>query len=672
MERTFMSQDRRQSSVECVERQSSPPNERGGMTEAAPMSDAERSLRRELDLCESRYRGLLDASIDLAFTMDLAGVFTFVNESWQRRVGYTSEEIVGKEGLCLVPPEFHAVCLAAREKAAAGERVENVEFRVRTREGGSLDVLVNLAPACDAQGRVVQIVGSGRDITELKRTQEQLANSHERLRALFEYAPDAYYLSDLMGTFLDGNKAAEELVGYPREQLIGKSFLKLDLLPRKQLPRAAGYLAKNALGHPVGPVEFRLRRGDGTQVHVEIRTYPLQVGGKHWVLGIARDISDRKKAEDALKESEEKFKVIFEEAHEGIAYLDEVGRVLDVNKKMLEILDQTKDETVGKHFIELGILDPGDVPHFMAHFQQVLLGTLKPLNLATTNKRGEPRFLECSTSVVRKKGGVRGLVVLLHDVTEQKRTEILLEGLNRDLQGTIRDLERSNQELQSFAHVAAHDLKAPLRGIAMLAEWIAQDCADKVDDQGRENLALLQQRVDRMIRLIDGILRYAEVSHGDRLVENVDANQVVAEAIEQIAPPEHIEIRVEGSLPVVRCERSALTQVFQNLIGNAVKYMDKPHGEIRIAAADEGDAWRFAVADNGIGIASNHFDRLFQMFQTLGPSHGGDSTGIGLAVVKKIVEMHGGRVGVESQPGQGSTFHFTLPKHYERTTHEKH
>ncbi len=508
--------------------------------------DAAETLRQELETCERKYRELFQASIDLVFVMDLDGTLAFVNKSWQRRVGYDSAEILGTNGLALVFPESYPVCRAALQHAGAGHHVENMEFRARTKDGVRLDVLANLGPVCDAQGRVVQVIGSGRDITELKRTQEQLVSSEERLRILFEYAP-----------------------------------------------------------------------------------------------------------------------------HEGIAYLDDVGRVLDVNKKTLEILGQTKEQIVGKHFIELGILDPGDVPRFMDHFRQVLLGTPEPLNLLLTGRQGERRYLECSTSVVRKRTGVRGLVVLLRDVTERKRAEMLLEDLNRDLQGTIRELERSNQELRDFAHVAAHDLKAPLRGIVTLAEWISQDCADKIDDQGRENLHLLRQRVDRMIRLIDGILRYAEIGHGDPLAEDVDTNMVVAEAIEQIAPPEHIEIRVESPLPAVLCERVRLAQVFLNLISNAVKYMDKAKGEIRISAVEEGDFWRFNVADNGTGIESRHFDRLFQMFQTLGSSNHGESTGIGLAVVKKIVQMHGGRVGIESEIGRGSTFFFTLPKQNERMTHEK-
>jgi len=311
------------------------------------------------------------------------------------------------------------------------------------------------------------------------------------------------------------------------------------------------------------------------------------------------------------------------------------------------------------------------VPRFLGHFQQVLLGTQAPFELSITNKQGRKLHLECSASLVRRKGGAKGLVLMVRDVTERKQAETMLEALNRDLKSTIADLERSNQELRDFAHVAAHDLKAPLRGIATLADWIVQDCADKIDGQGRDNLALLQQRVNRMTRLIDGILRYAEVGHDDHGVEMIDTRALVAEVVEQIAPPEHITVRVEDPLPVVPCERAALTQVFQNLLSNAVKYMDKPEGEIRVAAEEGEDYWTFRIQDNGPGIEETYFDRIFQMFQTLAPSHGGDSTGIGLAIVKKIVQMHGGNVWVQSQPGCGSTFLFTLPKKNERTTHEK-
>jgi len=423
------------------------------------------------------------------------------------------------------------------------------------------------------------------------------------------------------------------------------------------------------MGHPVGPVELRLCRKDGTQAVIEMRTCPVQVAGQHLVLGIARDVSARKKAEEALRESEEKFKIIFEEAYEGVLSLDLAGRVLDVNRKILAILGQPKEQVIGKHLSELGILDPDDAGRFLNHFQQMLLGTLPPLELSLTNVQGCQHFLECSASLVRKKGSPCGLVLLLRDVTERKQAQVVLEALNRNLKSMVDNLGRSNQELRDFAHVAAHDLKAPLRGIATLADWILEDSAEQIGAQGQTNLRLLRQRTERMARLIDGILRYAEIGQGESLVESVDANEVVAEVIEQLAPPPQIRIRVAAGLPVVWCERVHLVQVFQNLIGNALKYLGRPDGEIVVDSAADGAFWRFRVADNGPGIEGKYFERIFRIFQTLVPKDECESTGIGLALVKKIVELHGGRVWVTSEVGQGSTFLFTLPQERNEVGH---
>ncbi len=247
-------------------------------------------------------------------------------------------------------------------------------------------------------------------------------------------------------------------------------------------------------------------------------------------------------------------------------------------------------------------------------------------------------------------------------VRERQQAHAMLETLNRDLKATVASLAHSNQELQDFAHVAAHDLQVPLRGIGTLVDWIVQDCGERLSVQGQEYLRLLQQRTGRMGRLLDGVLRYVEIGQDKLHFESADANAVVADVLEQMEPPTHIAIQRENPLPVVFCDRSRLAQVFQNLLGNAVQYLDKPDGEIRVGCAEEGEFWRFHVTDNGPGIAERHFERIFRIFQTLAPKEDGDSTGIGLTLVKKIVERYGGKVWVESAVGQGSTFYFTWPK----------
>jgi signal transduction histidine kinase len=223
-------------------------------------------------------------------------------------------------------------------------------------------------------------------------------------------------------------------------------------------------------------------------------------------------------------------------------------------------------------------------------------------------------------------------------------------------------LQSANKDLSDFAYIVSHDLKAPLRGIKTLTEWIIADYADKIDDQGREQMGLLSNRVDRMHGLIEGILQYSRVGRVKEDLAVVDLNEAVPEVVDLIAPPDNISITTDNELPTITCEPTRIRQVFQNLLSNAVKYMDKPQGKIRIACVEEDDYWKFSVADNGPGIEEKYFEKIFQMFQTLSSRDEFESTGVGLTVVKKIVEMYGGKTWVESVPGEGSTFLFTLSK----------
>ncbi len=226
----------------------------------------------------------------------------------------------------------------------------------------------------------------------------------------------------------------------------------------------------------------------------------------------------------------------------------------------------------------------------------------------------------------------------------------------------LKQVEAANQELVDFAYVVSHDLKAPLRAIDSLAKWLADDYKDKFDEAGREQLDLLTGRVKRMHDLIDGILQYSRAGRALEEATEVDSGTVVADVVGALAPPGNVSIALDGKFPVVRASRVKLEQVFQNLLSNAIKYSDKPQGLIRVGCSEDGGCWRFRVSDNGPGIAEKDQERVFQLFQTLRPRDQSDSTGVGLAVVKKIVETYGGKVWVESRLGEGSTFYFTLPK----------
>jgi signal transduction histidine kinase len=252
-------------------------------------------------------------------------------------------------------------------------------------------------------------------------------------------------------------------------------------------------------------------------------------------------------------------------------------------------------------------------------------------------------------------GDRRMFTGMVRDISARKRAEARQAQL-------MQELEAANDELKNFAYVVSHDLKAPLRGIGSLADWLVSDYTDKLDDQGREYLALLKNRVSRMDALIDGVLEYSRVGRIREHRVPVDLAALIDQVIQLLAPAPEVTVRVDGQLPTVVAERTRMLQLFQNLIGNAIKHLDKPEGEIRVTCADGGDRWTVSVADNGPGIEPRHHERIFMLFQTLTPRDRKESTGVGLALAKKIVEMYGGRIWVDSTPGRGSTFHFTLPK----------
>ena len=265
------------------------------------------------------------------------------------------------------------------------------------------------------------------------------------------------------------------------------------------------------------------------------------------------------------------------------------------------------------------------------------------------------RVLECHAQPQVIDGRVVGRVWAFRDVTERREAE------KRQTQ-LLQKMSQINEELSHFAYVVSHDLKAPLRGIRLITEWLCEDYGDKLGAEAQEQMTLLQSRVNRMHNLIDGVLQYSRVGRIKEDIVEVDLNKLLPMILEAIVPPEHIRITVGRGLPTLACEKTRITQVFQNLLTNAVKFMDKPRGEIHVSCVAETGFWKFGVTDNGPGIEEKHFERIFRIFQTLAPKDEYESTGVGLTLAKKIVEWYGGRVWVESEVGRGSTFFFTFPK----------
>ncbi|MDD5434153.1 MAG: ATP-binding protein [Nitrospira sp.] len=247
----------------------------------------------------------------------------------------------------------------------------------------------------------------------------------------------------------------------------------------------------------------------------------------------------------------------------------------------------------------------------------------------------------------------------------QSATLNIIEDLERERENVsllLKERERMNKELQDFAYIVSHDLKAPLRAIGTITIWLAEDYKDKFDDAGKKQLNILLQRTQRMHKMIEGILQYSRVGRIKGTPEIVDTGKVVEQVREALSAPASIRINIQRPMPAITIDPVQINQIIQNLISNAIKYMDKQEGLIEVGCKDAGDFHEFYVKDNGPGIEEKHSERIFQIFQTLKARDEFESTGIGLTIVKKIIEQNGGRIWMESEVGQGSTFKFTLPK----------
>jgi two-component system sporulation sensor kinase A len=364
-----------------------------------------------------------EAPIGICHT-DLTGKFTYVNKRFEKVTGYSREEVVGKNGFKLRMFSLQTLKLF-RERMKSklmGRPTGRIETQFKCKDGHGIWVAIE-AQLIRERGIPVgfQIVSS--DITERKKAEEELKSSGERLKILFEFAPDAYYLNDLKGNFVDGNKAAEEITGYKKEELIGKTFLKLKLLSPEQIPKAAVLLAKNVLGQSTGPDKFILNRKDDSQVPVEIRTFPVTIEGKTLVLGIARDITERKRAEEALLESEERFRSIVENSLDGIMILDDAYRLTYVNDELCRISGYSREETIGQDFRKF--LDEESKQLVAERYIRRQKGEEIPprYEFNIVRKDGQKRRVEISSSVIKDSAGRVKTVAQILDITERKRAE---------------------------------------------------------------------------------------------------------------------------------------------------------------------------------------------------------------------------------------------------------
>ena len=503
-----------------------------------------------------------------------------------------------------------------------------------------------------------------------------LRNSEERLRLALSAANQGLYDIDLLSEEVIVSPEYAQMLDY--DPLIFRETLSgwRDRLHPEDRDRVLQVYEEYVNGQrPDYQVVFRLqtRTGDWKWIYSigRIITWtkeaqPLRMIGTH------TDITAQKQIEIALQASEERFRLAARAAT-GIVYdWDFVSGFIYRSEGLYQVTGYRPNEAPAEANWWIEQIHPDDREKVQQVFQEIVANLCDRYNLEYRVRHRAGHWIDIWDQgyIIRdERQQTRRIVGVSADISDRKQAQIALEirarelaQLNQLLIQTTTNLEQRNRELDQFAYVASHDLKAPLRGIQTLSDWLIEDLSRKLSETNTRHLRLLKKQANRMQNLVDGLLRYSRVGREQTNPEPVSVAELLQDIIDSLSPVPGLIVHIHPPMPIINARRILLEQVFSNLLSNAIKYSDRPECEIIITATDEGDYYRFSVNDNGPGIAPQFHQKIFGIFETLQPRDKTESTGIGLSIVKKIIEMEGGTIAVDSVPGEGATFHFTWLK----------
>jgi PAS domain S-box-containing protein len=617
---------------------------------------------------EGGYRELLEAAPDGMVVVNQRGEIVVLNLRAKKQFGYQPGELVGKQVTLLIPEGFAERLIADGTRTAAEALAQQIgtgiELSGRRKDGSRFPIEIMLSPLDSADG--ILVTAAIRDISVRKAAEQHLVQMEARYRGLLEAAPDAMVVVNQGGEIVLLNRQAKAAFGYTGVEIVGRPVTSL--IPHgfaERLIADGTRTAAEALAQHIGTgIELSGRRKDASEFPIEIMLSPLESDEGILVTAAIRDITVRKAAEQHLAQMEGRYRGLLEAAPDAMVLVRMTGEIVLVNTEAERQFGYRRDTIVGQ---PLTTLIP-DVATILPEVRQRIHEAARsshdavgrdiaaPIELRGLRHDGSEFPLEITLSVLH--GGEGPLVsVAIRDVTTRRAAEArLLE--------TVAELHRSNEELGQFAYIASHDLQEPLRMVASYTQLLARRYKGKLDADADEFIAYAVDGANRMQRLIKDLLTYSRVGTAGTALTNASSEVAFGYAIANLGGviEDSQALVTHDPLPTVVADEGQLVQLFQNLVGNAIKYrgVETPRVHVSCTRDRESKKWMFSIKDNGIGIESQYFERIFGMFQRLHKREHFAGTGIGLAICKKIVERHGSNISVESQPGHGATFRFAL------------
>ena len=616
---------------------------------------------------------LMANSSDIIGVINSAGERLMINDAAYAIFGYSGEEMVDRQLIDVVIVDDREKTMATI--ADLPQTRIAIDFRNRIMRADGTLAFLSWNYKYDEKSELIYC--TGRDITAITKLENELHKKQTYLTAYDDFTADALFVHDFSGRLIEVNIQACKSLGYTRAELLQLNVTDIE---NDFDIHSAQTAWRNIIPQQPNMLEGHQRRKDGTSFPVEIQFGCFDTSGQRFYMAFVRDVTQRKDSEEALKKSESLFRSLIANLTVGVLKQGTDGGVMISNNAALKMLGLTNEQLIGKTCFDpaWNIIHADQTPFpGEQHPVPVAIQTKKPVKNVimgvyrpTTNERvwllvnAEPAFNEI--------GEIDHVICTIQDITDEflltqslSKSRDELKILTEDLKIKTEQLSKSNADLEQFAYAASHDLQEPLRMVTSFLTKLDEKYGELIDEKGKRYLYFAVDGALRMKQLVNDILAFSKVGSAAEALQPVDIQQI----IDEIKIMQRSEIGLSNAqliccpLPVVNTLKTPVKQVFGNLVSNALKYRRTDAApRIEISYAETPSHYQFSITDNGIGVSPDYFEKIFIIFKRLHTKDEYEGTGIGLAIVKKNVELLGGRIWVESALGTGSTFHFTIAK----------